>query len=29
MNLLNEPFIDIDTSKLTDEGLLFYRRYEL
>lgn len=29
MNLLNEPFIDIDTDKLTSEGLVFYRRHNL
>lgn len=29
MNLLNEPFIDIDTEKLTTEGLLFYKRHNL
>lgn len=29
MNLLNEPFMDIDTEKLTTEGLLFYKRHNL
>lgn len=29
MNLLNEPFIDVNTEKLTEDGLLFYRRHNL